>query len=469
MASPTRRRSRSNPSTAAIPPPHITTLKRSTARAYPLRENTDGKRRHPPMPRRARGATIEGDERRAPIKVMIAGGGVAALEALMALHELAGDRITLQLVTPTPEFAYRPLAVAEPFGLGEARRYDVVRIAADHRAAVHIAGIKSVDTARHRVVTWDGRELPFDILLVAVGAHATTSIPGSVMVQGPGYTGRFRTLLRDLDERRVHNVAFAVPPGASWPLPLYELALMTATHVAEHGLRKVRLSLVTPETAPLELFGAAASETVRELLEERGIELHLSRYPTRFEDGELSLIPDETLAARASREPAEPGGPKARRGFPPTPTASSLSTSMASCSGEQDVYAAGDATNSPIKQGGVATQQADAAAEAIAARAGADVDPQPFRPVLRGLLLTGATPRYMRAEVSGGRGEEWRVSDHALWWPPSKIAGKRLAPYLALRHDELETEPDGLHVDVDVPATEDGAVSPEQTPSRLTR
>ena len=119
--------------------------------------------------------------------------------------------------------------------------------------------------------------------------------------------------------------------------------------------------------------------------------------------------------------------------------------------GEQDVYAAGDATTSPIKQGGVATQQADAAAEAIAARAGADVDPQPFRPVLRGLLLTGSTPRYMRAEVSGGRGEDWRVSDHALWWPPSKIAGKRLAPYLALRHDELENEPTGLPVDIEVP------------------
>ena len=131
--------------------------------------------------------------------------------------------------------------------------------------------------------------------------------------------------------------------------------------------------------------------------------------------------------------------------------------------GEEDVYAAGDATNSPIKQGGVASQQADAAAEAIAARAGAAVDPQPFRPVLRGLLLTGSTPRYMSAEVSGGRGEDWRVQDHALWWPPSKIAGKRLAPYLALRHDELETEPAGLTVDVEVPDNNCG----QSTLSRL--
>ena len=388
-----------------------------------------------------------------PIKVMIAGGGVAALEALMALHELAGDRISLELVTPTPEFAYRPLAVAEPFGLGEARRYDVVRIAADHHAAVHIAGIKSVDTARHTVVTWDGRELPFDILLVAVGAHPTASIPGSVMVQGPGYTGRFRTLLRDLDERRVHNVAFAVPPGASWPLPLYELALMTAAHVAERGLRKARLSLVTPEQAPLELFGAPASEAVRELLRERGIELHVSRYPERFEDGKLSLVPDDSLTAERVVSLPSLVGPKLE-GLPADADGFIPVDLHGQVHGEQDVYAAGDATNSPIKQGGVATQQADAAAEAIAARAGATLDPQPFRPVLRGLLLTGSTPRYMRAEVSGGRGDDWRVSDHALWWPPSKIAGKRLAPYLALRHDELENEPAGLPVDVDVPGTE---------------
>ena len=117
--------------------------------------------------------------------------------------------------------------------------------------------------------------------------------------------------------------------------------------------------------------------------------------------------------------------------------------------GERDVYAAGDATTSSIKQGGVACQQADAAAEAIAARAGADVDPEPFRPVLRGLLLTGSTPRYMRTEVTGG-GESGQVSDHALWWPPGKIAGKRLAPYLALRAEELESA-EGVPVDVALP------------------
>ena len=121
----------------------------------------------------------------APVKVLIAGGGVAALEALMALRELAEERVSLELVTPTPEFAYRPLAVAEPFGLGNVRRYDVVRMAADHGAAVHIGSVKSVDTETRQILTWEGRGLPYDLALIAIGARAATSIPGSVTLRAP--------------------------------------------------------------------------------------------------------------------------------------------------------------------------------------------------------------------------------------------------------------------------------------------
>lgn len=381
------------------------------------------------------------------MKVMIAGGGVAALEALIALPELAEERVQLELVTPTAEFAYRPLAVAEPFGLGEPRRYDLVRIAKDQGAALHLAGLEAVHPDTHAIRTFDGRLLGYDILLVAVGARPTVSIPGSVTIQGPGYTSRFRTVLRQLEERRIRRVVFAVPAGASWPLPLYELALMTAARVAERGLRKVELTVVTPEAEPLELFGAAASASLKELLAERGVALHTGRYAGEFQEGELRLVPSGGLAADRVvslprlRGPEIPGLDRDADGFIPVDLHGLVR-------GEPDVYAAGDATNCAIKQGGVATQQADAAAEAIAARAGAEIDPKEFRPVLRGLLLTGSTPRYMRAEVSGGRGEEWDVSEHALWWPPSKIAGRWLAPYLALHHGDLEEAPEGLPVEV---------------------
>ncbi len=118
--------------------------------------------------------------------------------------------------------------------------------------------------------------------------------------------------------------------------------------------------------------------------------------------------------------------------------------------GIASVYAAGDATTYPFKQGGLATQQADAVAELIAQQAGAAVDARPFSPVIRGLLLTGGVPVYLRAgpgalrresSVAGERDVEAHHPDHrrvesssstsALWWPPSKIAGRYLAPYLA--------------------------------------
>ncbi len=379
----------------------------------------------------------------------IVGGGVAALEALIALRGLAEERVALELVTPKAHWTYRPLAVAEPFGLGEVKNYDLVQIARDHGAALHLAGVHSVDTDARTLTTWDGRTMPYQILLVAVGTQTTVAVPGSATLRGPGYTSRFRSVLRELDKRRIRRVAFAVPAAASWPLPLYELALMTAAHAAERGLRKYELSLFTPEQDPLQIFGPGPSAAVRELLDARGIAFHGGRYPSEVRDGELVLVPGPSVAADRVvslprlRGPFLPGLQHDSEGFIPTDLHGLVT-------GETDVYAAGDATTSPIKQGGVATQQADAAAEAIAARLGAPLEPRPFRPVLRGLLLTGGQPEFMRAEVSGGQDHPPAASTHALWWPPSKIAGRWLAPYLAQRHEELEQEPNGLAVEAEV-------------------
>ena len=121
--------------------------------------------------------------------------------------------------------------------------------------------------------------------------------------------------------------------------------------------------------------------------------------------------------------------------------------------GTERVWAAGDGTSFPVKQGGLATQQADAVAEAIAALACAEIEPEPFRPVLRGVLLTGAGAQYMRHEPTGGGGEG-STAAHALWWPPSKVGGRYLAPYLATLTDAealgLDTRPDGLPVELDL-------------------
>ena len=244
---------------------------------------------------------------------------------------------------------------------------------------------------------------------------------------GPSY----RLLLHQLREGRVNRLAFVKPAGPSWPLPLYDLALLTAADCAAHGRSEVELSLVTPEEEPLGIFGSPASAAIRGLLQESRIALHTSSYGVPSQPGWLDVSPgerrlpvDRIVTLPRLVGPRLRGVPCGRDGFLHTDAHGRLA-------GLDGVFAAGDATAFPIKQGGLAAQQADAVAEAIAASVGADIDPQPFRPVLRGVLLTGGPARYLRADISGGAGDDSIIAGEALWWPPNKLCGRYLAPYLS--------------------------------------
>ena len=263
------------------------------------------------------------------------------------------------------------------------------------------------------------------------------------------------------------RVAFVVPWGAVWSLPIYELALMTAAYLAERELDHVELALVTPEDEPLQLFGRAGTEAVRALLDERGIAVRTGVSAIEFVGGELRLVPEGSIAT--DRVVALPrlrgrridGLPQTVEGFVPVDAHGQVH-------GLPDVFAAGDITSFPVKQGGIATQQADAAAEMIAADAGADLTPQPFRPLLRGLLLTGRQPRYLRHEITGGAGDPSSASPEPLWWPPAKIAGHYLAPFLGAvagveSPPEAPAAPGAVPVEVEL----DAARMPEPAALRL--
>ena len=101
--------------------------------------------------------------------------------------------------------------------------------------------------------------------------------------------------------------------------------------------------------------------------------------------------------------------------------------------GLEDVYTAGDAVEYPIKHGGVSAQQGVTAAYGIAARAGAPVLPRTLRPSIRAVLLTGAAPRYLSAQVAGDAGMASRISTTPGWSPPDKIVADHLTDYLAER------------------------------------
>ena len=218
-----------------------------------------------------------------------------------------------------------------------------------------------------------------------------------------------------------------------WPVPIYELALAAAAR-APHA----SVSIVTAEPRALAALGPAAGEAVAALLAARGVTLITSVLPIAFEGGRLrleggrSLEADRVIALPRLRGPAIPGLPADGDGFLPIDHHGQVV-------GVEGVYAAGDATNFPIKQGALAAAQANSIARLIAARAGASVTPAPFRPVARGLLLSGTTPRYVRISPEGGAHSEptgalrgassW--AQGALWWPFSRFVGRHLAALLA--------------------------------------
>jgi sulfide:quinone oxidoreductase len=370
-----------------------------------------------------------GNERRRT--AVIAGGGVGALEAALALRDLAGDRVAVELYAPRREFVYRPFAVGEPYGGAGILRYDLADLAERCGATFRPGGILSVDTVAREAVVRDGERVAYDYLVLAPGARMLWAVPGAVTFWGAADEGGVAGVVHGLRTGALRNVVFTMPGGGSWALPLYELALLASAVLAKSGIEDARLTVVTPEDAPLDLFGRAVAEQMAALLAERGIALLTGTHPIEFDGGALRVAPGDPVEAEAvvSLPRLEgrriEGVPHDADGFVPIDEHSRVV-------GAEGAFAVGDVTGFPVKQGGIATQQADAAAEAIAAAAGAALEPAPFDPVLRGVLWTGEEPRYLYGRPIGGHGEVSSL-EKTPPWPESdgKIVGRYLSPFLA--------------------------------------
>jgi len=381
-------------------------------------------------------------------RVLIAGGGIAGLEALLALRELAGDRVAVTLASPEPDFTYKPLTVSEPFSFQPAERHELEPAVSELGATFVQQGLAGVDAAERIAELTDGSELAYDAAIVCVGGRPRAAYREAVTFMASGEPLEIDRLLRECAEADSSRLAFVVPPGVTWPLPLYELALMSRRRAAELGLDDVECVIVTPESGPLIMFGPLASGAVADLLAGRGIRVMTGTWTSEADDGGLELTPAHE-GLDAGRVIALPvmDGPKIEglsvdeQGFIPVDDHSRVR-------GADGLYAAGDGTNFPVKQGGLATQQADAAAEHIAASVGAKVDPQPFHPILRGQLLTGDESLSLRSDLTGGAGEGIASADY-LWWPPHKVSGRYLAPWLA-GEEPHDPEPPRHSIQVEV-------------------
>jgi sulfide:quinone oxidoreductase len=362
-------------------------------------------------------------------KVLIAGGGVAGLEAAFALRELAGDRVSLTVLAPVSEFVYRPNAVKEPFTRGYAHRYPLATLAAEAGAELVHDALDRVDVDRRLAYTTAGAELSYDALLLGLGAELGERYEHVTTVDDARIDEDLHGLVQDIEGGYVKRLAFVVPAPMPWPLPVYELALLTAQRAWEMG-PELSVTIFTPERAPLIVFGEDASRAVAQLLSERGIEIVTSAYCEIPKAKTIDVSPggrhfefDRIVALPELRGPTLEGIPQDGGGFIPV-------DEFCQVRGVQRVYAAGDATDFPVKHGGIAAQQADTAARSIAALAGAPVMPEPLDPVLEGVLVTGDQPLYFKAQLAGGHGSGNEVIGTPVPASTPKIAARYLAAHL---------------------------------------
>lgn len=388
-----------------------------------MRGSTDGGRTARPY---GRGM---GSVARNRTRVVIAGGGVAALEAAIALRALAGPKPLITLVAPNDDFVYQPMTVAEPFALGATPRLPLSEFARDLELDWRKDSVRAIGGDR-AVLLEGGGFVPYDKLIVAIGAPRVAVYEHATSFRGEHDVQAVHGLVQDVELGAVRRVAFVVPTGVAWSLPLYELALMLARRAYEMCV-DAELTLVTPEDRPLGVFGRTAADDVERRLADSGIRLVTrtsAEIPARgrivLHPGGEEITCERVIALPVTRGPELAGLPWDDAGFIPI-------DSNARVVGVANVYAAGDGTNFPLKQGGLACQQADAAAEHIAASLGAPLTPRPFKPVLRGQMLTGEKPQFMRRDVTA-RGDRQELSDsRPLWWPATKVAGRYLSGYLA--------------------------------------
>ena len=145
------------------------------------------------------------------MSLVIAGGGPAALEAALAVQRLAGDRLPVTLLSDRDEFVYRPVAVAEPFGFASAQRFSLRRLCEDRGFELKRGTVSAVDPDRHRVLLEGDGQVPYDVLLLALGARAEETIPGAITFRGPEDSARLRAALEQLHVALPRLVGLAFP------------------------------------------------------------------------------------------------------------------------------------------------------------------------------------------------------------------------------------------------------------------
>ena len=424
------------------------------------------------------------------------GAGTAGLEALLSAREALGASVDLRLVAPDREFRYRPMHRDSLFRPARERGIKVADLVAETGATWVRDRAEVVRESERCLLTRDGDIVEFDYLLLAPGERPRRPLAQGYLWERGGDPSFLDEIIGQIAAGKVSSVAVAIPRGARWSVPAYELALVLAWSAAGTG---AGIALITAEERPLGALGSAAAHAIAEELEQAGVEtitgVELVDAPERgappMTVADLIIVPepaeDETIALIG--KPTDPAsvqiGTGVAREFQRlislpvmvgpgiTGVASdhagfvAVDESLKVC-GSDVVWAAGGCIAGALEHSALSAQQADAAVAAITAAcrdAGAGESAIGRDAVeITGVLLTGQRAHWL-AENPIGTPEP---STRCMWWPPGRAVGKTLARRIAAWdpsvHEQLPAHTTGIAIRAPVALGCEGAIAAHTAP-----
>ena len=281
-------------------------------------------------------------------KVLVAGGGVAGLEAILALQAIAPGRFDVELVTPQRHVTSRSLCTGPPFLRATANRAKLAAITAEHGVRLTRDALDLVQPDVHEVLTQGGTRRAYDVLVLALGTKPARSVQGALAFRG---LQDLVAVTSALDT--VTSVAYIASSTSMWTAPLYEVAVQTAAWATHRG-KALDVLVVTAEHV-------GESRSAR--LAEAGVSVEGEAVVDRFSGGHLELADGRRVEVGLAVALPHLAGPivrgmpsRSRDGF-------TVVDATGQVAGVADIYAVGDMTGGR----GLAFEQARTAAGAIAA------------------------------------------------------------------------------------------------------
>jgi sulfide:quinone oxidoreductase len=393
-----------------------------------------------------------------PPRVVVLGAGVAGLEAAFLLETRLSGRVDLQVVSEDDEFVLRPNLVYVPFGADHAASSLRIPETLARKAIECRQGrVDGVDADMGRVHLVNGRQLPYEHLVIATGAVPwMQAVPGlqehAASIWGPAemttLRERFTHVRGRAREGSRQRALFVVPPQNRWSPPVYEMALMFDTWLRRERVREqVELGFVTHEASFVEAAGPRMHEVIEREFAERGIDAHASErllearaHEASFADGSVERF-DLLVTGPPHRAGARYDGlPVDEHGF------LHVESATRQVVGHPEIYAPGDAGDFPLKDSFLALLQADAAADHLATVVRRRQFKRTFEPVSVQIIemLDKAAFAQVPLEVTGDPDHPVRVgsngdAEYKVGVSPHWRAGKRMfSAYLLMQFAAAE-------------------------------